>query len=149
MKNLFKLKKICFNQKYTYKTKTPSFNMDYICNANNKEKFLKNINIRKGVGDILLINELNDKLLSAPEKEKNHIRESILQEIYKLPNDTHPDVINYGDQPREVEFINSKREFDFKPLDFGDIGKKMNILRTDNLSPLTGKYICKYLLTLA
>ncbi|XP_026462470.1 serine--tRNA ligase, mitochondrial-like [Ctenocephalides felis] len=77
-------------------------------------------------------------MIKAFEGDKERFLRLIEQEIYKLPNDTHPDVIDYNDEPKEVEYIDAKPKFDFKPFDLGDIGNKMNILRTDNLSAMTG-----------
>lgn len=131
----------------TYKTFNPCFKTDYICNKNNQERILKNINIRKGVGNIILINELNDKMIKAFEGDKERFLRLIEQEIYKLPNDTHPDVIDYNDEPKEVEYIDAKPKFDFNPFDLGDIGNKMNILRTDNLSAMTGFFLIIFFYT--
>lgn len=47
-------------------------------------------------------------------------------------------MINYGDDPKVVAYYNDKPEFKIKPLEFSEISKKLNLLRTDHLGNYAG-----------
>lgn len=92
---------------------------------------------RKNGGKIQLIQDLINQLKSnAPNKEVLH--SMLQQELKKLPNKTHPDVIDYGEEPHEKGFYNNKPTFSFQPKQFSEICKKNNLLRMEHLGNFTG-----------
>ena len=117
----------------------PSFD-EKLKDPKNINEIDKNIKIRKGVGDIYLvhdiINKLSDVNLSSSEKIKHQTH--LQDELKKIPNNTHPDVREYGEHPKLVSYFNEKPEFKHKPLEFSEICKKLNLLRTDYLGNFSG-----------
>lgn len=108
----------------------PEYNIDFLCNPANRDVIFNNIKRRKGVGDI-------DKVLKYsgnPEK-----RELFLQELSKIPNCTHPMVIEYDDKPRLLKECGRKPEFDFEPQEFAELATNLKAIRTDKLGPITGQ----------
>lgn len=90
-----------------------------------------NIQSRKGVGNIRRIHELqNDSTAESTV--------SLQLELRRLPNETHPAVRDYGDEPKEVQTYGTARSFGFKPKNFAELCRKLNILRTDHLGNFTG-----------
>lgn len=126
--------------KHKFVLAKPEFNENFLLDEGNREKIDENIKLRKGVGDINLVHELNDKLRSEglSHEVKHSITEQLQEELRKVPNDTHPDVKNYGDDPKVVAYYNEKREFSNKPFEFSEICKKLNLLRTDHLGNFAG-----------
>lgn len=108
----------------------PEYDIDFLCNPANRDVIFNNIKRRKGIGDI-------DKVLqysSNPEK-----RELLLQELSKIPNCTHPTVIEYDDKPRLLKECGRKLEFDFEPQEFAELATNLKAIRTDKLGPITGQ----------
>ncbi|XP_055682231.1 serine--tRNA ligase, mitochondrial [Lutzomyia longipalpis] len=115
----------------------PEFNLSYLLNPENTQKIAENIARRKNVGDIEKVHELARKL-SHGTAEESTTKKQLEEELYKIPNDTHPDVINYGDEPKIVQFVNEKRSFPFKALQFAELCRKNNLLRMENLGNFSG-----------
>lgn len=115
------------------------YDNNYLTNPENFDKIKANISNRKGVGDIEQIKALTNKLNRTQDKL---IRENLQKELEialkSIPNQTHPDVVEYGDKPVEVDSIGTKRNFDFKPKSFADLCKNLNILRTNELGNFNG-----------
>lgn len=108
----------------------PKYNTDFLCNPANRDIILNNIKKRKSIGDI-------DKVLEYsrnPEK-----RELLLQELSKIPNCTHPTVIDYGDKPRLLKKRGRMPEFDFEPQEFAELATNLKAIRTHTLGPVTGQ----------
>lgn len=108
----------------------PEYNTNFLCNPANRDVIFNNIKRRKGIGDI-------DKVLEYfgnPEK-----RELLLQELSKIPNCTHPVVIEYDDKPRLLKKCGRKPEFDFEPQEFAELATNLRTIRTDKLGPVTGQ----------
>lgn len=118
----------------------PIFDESYLLNPANVEEINENTKNRKGVGDIYLIHEINNKLRSdtVSDEEKASLKVQLQEELKKIPNQTHPEVKNYGDENKVVSYFNEKPTFKHKPLDFTEICKKINILRTDHLGNFNG-----------
>ncbi|KAG8327526.1 seryl-tRNA synthetase [Homalodisca vitripennis] len=114
---------------------SPQLDELYLCNSNNKEEINTNIINRKGVGDINKVLQLHDELRLQPDNPS--IKCSLTKEMLKIPNRTHPEVMNYGEMPHIVKFLGDKKHFNFKPNEFHTITKKLNLLRND-LSNFTG-----------
>ncbi|XP_011702656.1 PREDICTED: serine--tRNA ligase, mitochondrial-like [Wasmannia auropunctata] len=108
----------------------PKYNTDFLCNPANRDIIFNNIKRRKGIGDIDKVLEYSDK----PEK-----RELLLQELSKIPNCTHPAVIEYGDEPRLMKECGEKPEFDFEPQEFAELATNLKAIRTHTLGPVTGQ----------
>lgn len=117
-----------------------NFDLKYLCNENNLEEITKNIAVRKGVGNIKLVNELKSKLdkLDANSKEYNKLKTELSFELNKIPNRTHPDVFNYEEEPKVLDHFGEKRKFEHKPLEFYEITKRLNLARTDQLGNVSG-----------
>lgn len=108
----------------------PEYNIDFLCNPANRDVIFNNIKRRKGIGDI-------DKVLKYSGNPEN--RELLLQELSKIPNCTHPMVIEYDDKPRLLKECGRKPEFDFEPQEFTELATNLRAIRTDKLGPITGQ----------
>lgn len=65
--------------------------------------------------------------------------EELYQELCKLPNRTHPAVQQYQEEPCLVGELNSKRDFGaHDPLEFSEITRRLNLMRTDQLGHTCG-----------
>lgn len=117
-----------------------NFDLAYLCNPTNLPAILNNINNRKGVGDIELVQNLKNQLdnCSVKNKEYDIVLNKLVEELRKLPNQTHLDILAYGDEPKQIKTVGSKRNFPFKPLSFDQISKRLKLVRTDQLGNLSG-----------
>lgn len=127
------LKKSCSSIQTTY-------DINYICNQQNIKEISQNILQRKGVGDIQLVHLLKNKLdtIDVNTIEFQETKTKFLEELYKLPNKTHPDVLQYENEPKIVKHVNLKRSFQFEPKEFYEITKRLNLVRTDQLGNVSG-----------
>lgn len=123
-----------------YTSTLPEFDMNYYCNKDNYFEIKENINKRKGVGDINKVLLTYESFNNTCESDKsyNKLREELYQELFRLPNKTHPDVLKYPDEPQLIKTINNKKEFNVKALEFSEITKYLNIMRTDRLGYTCG-----------
>lgn len=117
------------------------FDTDYLLNPQNLPQIEENIQNRKGRGDITLVHELKKQL----DLKKDHsdskyeeIKMKFLTELNKIPNKTHPDVRNYGREPKTMKIIGEKPKFETKPKDFQEITKRLRLVRTQQLGNLSG-----------
>lgn len=117
-----------------------NFDLDYICSPRNTAEIEQNIANRKGVGNIKLVFELYNKYKSSNNEERNNIENELFSEILKIPNRTHPDLLRYplDGNPKVVKTIGEKKVFNFKPLGFQEITKRMNLVRTEQLGNFAG-----------
>ncbi|XP_055844625.1 serine--tRNA ligase, mitochondrial [Episyrphus balteatus] len=83
-----------------------------------------------------ILENLNATHLSQTEIQK--LQKSLQLELLKLPNKTHPRVLNYGDDPKELSRYNKQTEFTFKPKEFSELATKANLFRMDHLGNFTG-----------
>lgn len=113
---------------------------DYLLNPKNIETISENTKLRKGVGNIQLVHDLHKNLNSENQTAESKIilEQQFQDELKRIPNETHPEVKNYGDEPKVVSFYNEKQDFKHKPLEFSEICKKLNLLRTDHLGNFAG-----------
>ncbi|XP_057669806.1 serine--tRNA ligase, mitochondrial [Diorhabda carinulata] len=118
----------------------PELNEEYLCNPCNSNAIENNINNRKGVGDIKLLHELKNKLekINGQSHEYESIRSQYYKELNQIPNDTHPNIYTYGDKPKVIKVVNNKKLFPFKCEEFGEIAKKLNLVRTEQLGNVSG-----------
>uniref|UniRef100_A0A182QL34 serine--tRNA ligase n=1 Tax=Anopheles farauti TaxID=69004 RepID=A0A182QL34_9DIPT len=120
----------------------PTFDTEYLLNPANIPEIEANIQHRKGIGDIQLVHSLAKRLTAGPslsEEERASIAKQLETEMGKIPNRTHPAVLEYGNEPRIIERFNEQRKTaDRKYFQFGDICKKMNLYRMENLGNFTG-----------
>lgn len=126
--------------KHKFQLSKPMLDEKYLLDQNNFDKINENIKLRKGVGDLLKAHELKNKLVNATlgDDERKQLEENLHQELKKIPNQTHPAVKDIGDDPKVVSFYNEEPTFKHKPLEFSEICKKLNIIRTDHLSNYSG-----------
>ncbi|XP_020282469.1 serine--tRNA ligase, mitochondrial [Pseudomyrmex gracilis] len=108
----------------------PEYNIAFLCNPENRDVISNNIKRRKGVGDIDKVLEYFGK----PEKQK-----LLLQELNKIPNCTHPSIIEYGDKPKLLKECGKKPEFDFEPKEFTELVTNLKAIRTHALGPVAGQ----------
>lgn len=119
----------------------PEINIEYYCNAKNYKEIKENVQKRKGHCDIEKVlntyNSLNE--ISKSTEAHSKLKELLRQELLKIPNKTHPDVLNYKEEPIIVKNINNKRDFgSYKPLEFSEITRYLNLIRTDRLGYTCG-----------
>ena len=128
------------SNRHKFQLTKPTLNENYLLDVKNIDRINENIQQRKGVGDIYIVhtinNKLNDKSLD-PETRKS-LEIQLQEEMRKIPNDTHPEVRNYGEEPKAVKYYNDEPSFKHKPLEFSEICKKLNLLRTDHLGNFSG-----------
>ncbi|KAI4459082.1 seryl-trna synthetase [Holotrichia oblita] len=119
---------------------SPELDFTYICNQNNLEDITANIRRRKGVGDIKLVQQLKRDLddLNPTDPKYEGAKLKFLSECKNIPNTTHPDIIDYNDEPKIIKHIGEKKEFKFKPKEFHEISKRLNLIRTEQLGYLSG-----------
>ncbi|KAJ9597237.1 hypothetical protein L9F63_011911 [Diploptera punctata] len=114
--------------------------LQYLCDAKNKAEIERNIKNRKGVGNInqvlKLYNELQKDTVS--EEGKTELMDEFLNEACQIPNKSSPEIIHYGSKPQVINVTGTKRSFNFKPKEFSNITTKLNLMRTENLSNLSG-----------
>ncbi|XP_078036274.1 seryl-tRNA synthetase, mitochondrial [Augochlora pura] len=108
----------------------PEYNINYLCNPANRDAIFNNIRARKGVGDI-------DKVLELSQKPE--LKQSFLNELSKIPNQTDPVILSYGDKPKVLREHGHKPEFDFEPKEFVELATKLNLLKCQFLGPLIGQ----------
>ncbi|CAH0553267.1 unnamed protein product [Brassicogethes aeneus] len=118
----------------------PELDENYFCNGNNLNEIKNNISHRKGVGDIEQVNKLKQKLdsLNFSSADYKIVKNDLQSELFKLPNKTHPEVLNYGDDPKVLKIVNGKRKFNFDELEFHNITKRLNLVRSEHLGNLSG-----------
>lgn len=118
----------------------PELNFTYLCNGKNLDDISANIQRRKGVGNIKLVHQLKRDLddLNPTDPKYEDTKRKFLSECKNIPNATHPDIIGYNDEPRIVKYIGEKKEFKFKPKEFHEIAKRLNLIRTEQLGYLSG-----------
>ncbi|KAJ8721996.1 hypothetical protein PYW08_004398 [Mythimna loreyi] len=118
----------------------PDIDLNYYCNTENSGEIDNNIKIRKGVGDVNRVINMYEIFKATPVADASYqtIRDSLYKELSCLPNKTHPSVINNID-PEVVREINQKRDFQaHAPLEFSEITRRLNLLRTDKLGHTCG-----------
>ena len=106
----------------------------YLLDPQNVPEIAENIAIRKGVGDIHRVQELLTQRVNGQEEISSELEALLL----KVPNKTHPDVKDLGEEPRVIKYYNKDPEFDFKPHQFQEIAHKNKWFRMEHLSNFTG-----------
>ncbi|XP_060524251.1 serine--tRNA ligase, mitochondrial [Cylas formicarius] len=117
-----------------------SINKEYLYNTNELKNIEENIKKRKGVGNIKLVVELKNKLSNLHRNDQKfaEITNQLIKELLLIPNKTHPNVVNMGNKPKQLRQVGKFPEFNFKPKDFHDITKRLNMVRTEHLGNLSG-----------
>lgn len=118
----------------------PELNISYLCNPKNFTEISENIARRKGIGNIQLVQQLYNEMKDNELTLSNwtEVKEKFYQEVVKIPNNTHPNVINYENNPKLITYVREKPKFDFEPREFHEICKKLNLMRTDQLGNVAG-----------
>ncbi|XP_028173552.1 serine--tRNA ligase, mitochondrial [Ostrinia furnacalis] len=119
----------------------PDIDTDYYCDTKNASEIKHNIHIRKGIGDIDRVLNTYKVLKSTPVCDVNYnsIKTNLLRELSYLPNKTHPTVREYEHEPFLLHEINKRKEFgEYKPLEFSEITRRLNLMRTDKLGHTCG-----------
>lgn len=117
----------------------PEFDTDYLTNPANLDHIKANILNRKGVGEIEKVHGLLKEINQTTDaKIRGSLQLQLEAALSTIPNQTHPDVINYGDRPKEISSIGSKRDFDFVARPFDKLCGHLNILRTNEIDNYHG-----------
>ncbi|CAG9101963.1 unnamed protein product [Plutella xylostella] len=120
---------------------SPDIDLEYFCNSKNTDEINRNISLRKGVGDIQRVLDIYNTLQSTTvtDIKYNQIKEELSKELQKLPNRTHPKVQQYEEECQVIKKINEKKDFSQHPaLEFSDITRRLNLMRTDKLGHTCG-----------
>ncbi|XP_045447924.1 serine--tRNA ligase, mitochondrial [Melitaea cinxia] len=136
----------------TFSTCFPDIDIDYYCDVKNLSEIKRNIQDRKGIGDINKVLEIYSLYKDTQIDNLSHssIKETLYKELAKLPNKTHPTVKEYIETPQVVHDINRKKDFGaHKPLEFSEITQLLNLMRTDKLGYTCGNKSYYYLGELA
>lgn len=114
--------------------------LDYLCDTNNTKKITDNINCRKGVGNIKLVQDLKKQMdnITPSDAGYSEVLDQFYKEASKIPNKTHPSVLQYDGTANVVKHIGNKPNFSFEPRDFDVISKRLKLVRTDHLGNLSG-----------
>uniref|UniRef100_A0A182MFA0 serine--tRNA ligase n=1 Tax=Anopheles culicifacies TaxID=139723 RepID=A0A182MFA0_9DIPT len=120
----------------------PNFDTEYLLNPANRSNIEANIQHRKGIGDIQLVHNIHEQLSAGtalPENQRASLEAQLAAELGKIPNRTHPQVLEYGNEPKIIKRFNEQhKRTDRKYFQFNDICKKMNLYRMENLGNFTG-----------
>lgn len=130
----------------------PDIDLNYYCNKENCIEIERNIDKRKGIGNIHKVLDMYNVVKSIPVTDNSYEdqKKQLYLELAQLPNKTHPNVQNYEEDPVVVEEINSKRDFGaHTPLEFSEICQLLNLIRTDKLGYTCGNKSYYYLGELA
>uniref|UniRef100_T1GUP6 serine--tRNA ligase n=1 Tax=Megaselia scalaris TaxID=36166 RepID=T1GUP6_MEGSC len=101
----------------------------------NLEKYA---NLRKSVNNIPEIRKLLTSLQESTDSETSKLlSDQLKQELSRLPNETHPDVMDLH-EPVILKTYNKFPEFPSPPHDFDDIAKKLNLIRSSHLGNFCG-----------
>ncbi|KAJ0176716.1 hypothetical protein K1T71_007895 [Dendrolimus kikuchii] len=119
----------------------PDIDTEYYCNKHNINEIKHNINLRKGVGNIERVLEAYNIFKTALETDSSYkkLQEELYKELSILPNKTHPRVLKHI-EPVVLNEINNIRNFgDYIPLEFSEITRLLNLMRTDKLGHTCGQ----------
>ncbi|GBP47574.1 hypothetical protein EVAR_40130_1 [Eumeta japonica] len=97
--------------------------------------------MRKGIGNIHEVVQIYNTLLKTPKTDASYedLKSSLYRNLLKLPNKTHPAVQQYQDKPYVVKTLNVKKDFgSHKPIEFSEITRLLNLMRTDQLGNTCG-----------
>ncbi|EDW24713.1 GL23244 [Drosophila persimilis] len=106
----------------------------------------KNVELRHHRNNVPLIR----KLIEASVRGDRSVEQQLEEELGQLPNATHPRLLDYGDQPRELA-QHVQREMPLKPKEFSELARALNLYRMDHLGNYTGHksyYLTGHLATL-
>lgn len=118
----------------------PDIDTNYYCCPKNTTEIEKNIKLRKGVGDVHNVLKMYEIINKTPITDTSYttVKNDLYKELISLPNKTHPSVLEYVD-PKVILEINDKRDFQkHVPLEFSEITRRLNLLRTDKLGHTCG-----------
>jgi len=143
----------------------PVLDFDFLLDPQNKDKIIKNMKNRKGVGDLDKVYKIADELknlnldlknsvsntmswsqrqqlwnLNKEQRDalKNLLEMEIEREALKIPNMSHSEVEDMGEEPTVI----FKKEFkarDFKLRTFEDISRMLSGCRMANLALMSGE----------
>ncbi|XP_045123604.1 serine--tRNA ligase, mitochondrial-like [Portunus trituberculatus] len=134
------IRKLCTTTRDPNRTQRPKLNYEYLYNPSNTKYIERLIQHRKNVGDIHKVLQLRQKLESVSESSHEYqlVQEELEKEALNIPNDASPHLWAYGEEPKVLEYVNPKPQFSFTPLELGQLGQRLDILRTENLGNVTG-----------
>lgn len=103
----------------------PEYDINFFCNSMNRNAILENIQHRNSIANIDKIIELSVQ----PNK-----KDELFIELSKLPNHTHPAILEYNNEPRVLRKSGEKKSYDFKPQQFIDIANQLKLIKMQHLS---------------
>lgn len=125
--------------KHKFHLSNPTLNEKFLLDEKNKEIINENARLRKGVGNINLVHEINGKLKELDKRDNRYdaMNKELQDELRKIPNDTHPKVRDLV-EPKVVALFNEMPVFSYEPKEFSEIGRSLNLLRTGHLGNFSG-----------
>lgn len=121
----------------------PELQTKYI-RQNTGQDLAQHLKSRKSSASLPTIQEILASI-SQPDKTKSELHDlqsRLTLELAKLPNDTHPAVVDLDEVPRVVAEYGTKYEEGLngrpKPRQFAELCKHLNILRTEHLGNFNG-----------
>lgn len=114
------------------------WNLGKIIKAENKASLEHNIQSRKGMGNIHLIQELYAKFLATNDSTlRGNLEKELCVALKMLPNETCS-LVKDLKEPKLVKSFGAKRTFAKSPFAFREIAARLHLLRLENLSNFVG-----------
>lgn len=130
--------------------KTITLYQNYMKKLDDINLMRRQLNEMKSLGkDMIKSGKQVDQLAKDQKKHNQDIQKfqaeladielELMNEALKIPNLTHPDApIGDETQAKIIKILGKKPDFDFKPLDHLEIGKKYDLFDFDNATKITG-----------
>ncbi|XP_037082927.1 serine--tRNA ligase, mitochondrial-like [Pollicipes pollicipes] len=115
---------------------TAVLDWDYLLDPANADQIDADVQRRKGVGNVWLVQELHAQYSAAAAAERLPVLRRLVAEALRLPNRTRPSPDS--DEMEVARKVGQKPSFDFPVKDFRHRAQKLNMFRMDNLGLLTG-----------
>ncbi|EDW81237.1 uncharacterized protein Dwil_GK11136 [Drosophila willistoni] len=95
----------------------------------------RNVTLRQHKNNIPLIRSL----LTEVRKGNQQKQQELQAEIEQLPNSTHPRLLNYGNEPRELaQYKHRQLDSEASKKEFSELARSLNLYRMDHLGNYTG-----------
>ena len=115
------------------KLPSPCPDWRYLLNPGHRDAIAQNVASRKGIGDIDLVYKLHAEKNERPDDIL--AEQALLEEVLKIPNRTHPDVVSYGETPVVRKNTKWKPKFELnKVRTFEEIADTVHGVRLKNVN---------------
>ncbi|KAK9506187.1 hypothetical protein O3M35_008168 [Rhynocoris fuscipes] len=117
----------------------PDLDFKYLCSPENTLEIKNTIHNRKAVANIEKVIQLHQDFQHCDcNDRRKKIEVDLFNEALKIPNKSHPIVKKLNGEPKVLRIINKPKDFLFTPLPFEQLTKKLNFIKTEGLTNLTG-----------